>query len=88
MVTRKAALQPVNFLNQNPVPSKKKPIKNSDKERLAIIHEKIRIFSLLDQEIQLFNLKTHFIDIGGQRRNMFLNSNIDYLNFSDLSDDE
>ena len=83
MITRKAALQPVNFLNQNPEPSKKKPIKNSDKDRLGIIHEKIRIFNNLDQETQLLNLKDHLIDIGGQRRNQFFNSNIDFLNLSD-----
>ena len=83
MIAKKASLVPINLLNQNPAPSNKKPIKITDRLRLATIHEKIRIFGLLDHDEQLVNLKKHLIDIGGKRRNIFLNNNIDFRTVSD-----
>ena len=83
MIVKKAAFEPINLLNLNPRPSKKKFIERSDVDRLRIIHEKVRIFSLMSPNDQIQNLKNHLIDIGGQRRNYFRNNNIVYENHDD-----
>ena len=83
-IVKKAALIPINFLNQNPAPSKKKVIKASDEDRLRIIYEKVRIFNALDADTQLLNLKMHLIDVGGRRRNLYQkNNNVVFQDFSD-----
>ena len=79
MVLKKAALIPIRILNYTPKASRKSTIKTSDRERLRIIYEKVRIFSCLDRQEQLTNLKLHLIDIGSQRRNSFRNTNIAFV---------
>ena len=84
MIVKKAAFEPINLLNLNPRPSKKKFIERSDVDRLRIIHEKVRIFSLMSPNDQIQNLKNHLIDIGGQRRNYFRNNNIVCRNYDEI----
>ena len=66
---------------------KKQAIRTADKERLRIIHEKIRIFNFLDADDQLLNLKIHLIDVGSKRRNNFRNNDIVFRDYSDSEPD-
>jgi len=73
-----SAYAPLRYFNESPKKSIKRAIRSSDKERLSIIYDKIHAFSMLNQPVQVAQLKTHLIDVGSQRRKYYETSYIFY----------
>ena len=45
--------------------------KRKDGDRLAAIYNQVHQFSLLDPDVQVYQLKSHLIAVGGQRRDPY-----------------
>ena len=67
---------PLPFFNIQPKPSRKKPIKKSDQERLSAIYHKINQFNLQPINDQLVQLVDHLKTVGAMRAKYYTHRSI------------
>ena len=66
-----AAREPISFFGITLKPSAARKSKRKDGDRLAAIYNQVHQYSLLDPDVQVNQLKSHLIAVGGQRRDHY-----------------